>query len=175
LFFHFIKVKALYEYEGYQTSVGYYVPDFWLPDHELWVEIKPVEPTHEQKQSLYEVCKGTGYNGLIFHGSLSLPVGERQLLPLGFNVWGSLVRFDCPALDWGIKCASWQFETLPEFLRLNGFENVPECDGQFSTLMQLAELDKQYIAAYGKDTGNGGIAILSRIPGNSIEMGNSSH
>lgn len=40
-FFAELGVKWQYEPEGFQLSSGWYLPDFWLPDQNCWVEIKP--------------------------------------------------------------------------------------------------------------------------------------
>jgi hypothetical protein len=39
-FFDHLGVEAYYEYEGFKTEHGNYLPDFWLPQLRLWVEIK---------------------------------------------------------------------------------------------------------------------------------------
>jgi hypothetical protein len=52
-----------YEYEGFDLSSGWYLPDFYLPDLEyridekyifgVYVEIKPQYPTDEQMNKMY--------------------------------------------------------------------------------------------------------------------------
>lgn len=32
VFFDKMRIRWFYEHEGYETSTGYYLPDFWLPD-----------------------------------------------------------------------------------------------------------------------------------------------
>lgn len=45
VFFDALEVKWEYEPEGYELgSDGRYLPDFWLPDDRIWVEVKGVEP-----------------------------------------------------------------------------------------------------------------------------------
>lgn len=39
--FDALGLKWEYEKEGYQLSTGWYLPDFWLPDLNLFIEIKP--------------------------------------------------------------------------------------------------------------------------------------
>ena len=42
VFFDAMGIDYEYEREGYDLGkVGWYLPDFWLPKYELWVEIKP--------------------------------------------------------------------------------------------------------------------------------------
>lgn len=46
VFFDALGIKYEYEKEGYDLGdAGWYLPDFWLPDDELWVEIKGPDPT----------------------------------------------------------------------------------------------------------------------------------
>jgi hypothetical protein len=40
VFFDALDIKWHYEPEGYETSAGWYLPDFYLPDEEMWVEVK---------------------------------------------------------------------------------------------------------------------------------------
>jgi hypothetical protein len=42
VFFNTLNVRYEYESEGFELGDGIrYLPDFWLPDHRCWVEIKP--------------------------------------------------------------------------------------------------------------------------------------
>jgi hypothetical protein len=42
-----------YEAEGFALPSGWYLPDFWLPERKLWLEIKGDQPT------VHELQKGT--------------------------------------------------------------------------------------------------------------------
>lgn len=44
VFFDSFKEKWRYEIEGFNLPSGYYLPDFWLPRFDCWLEIKPTEP-----------------------------------------------------------------------------------------------------------------------------------
>ena len=45
VFFDKLGITYEYEHEGYDLGVaGWYLPDFWLPDMQVWVEIKPEKP-----------------------------------------------------------------------------------------------------------------------------------
>lgn len=48
VFFDTIGVRWVYEQEGFDLDGEWYLPDFWLPDLKIWVEIKPVEPTERE-------------------------------------------------------------------------------------------------------------------------------
>lgn len=41
MFFDAFHLYWRYEYEGFELPSGRYVPDFWLPELQTWVEIKP--------------------------------------------------------------------------------------------------------------------------------------
>lgn len=52
VFFDALGVKWEYEKEGYQLSTGWYLPDFWLPEFNFFVEIKP------NQECQWEHCSG---------------------------------------------------------------------------------------------------------------------
>lgn len=37
-----------YEKEGFALPSGWYLPDFWLPERSLWIEVKGQEPTQRE-------------------------------------------------------------------------------------------------------------------------------
>jgi hypothetical protein len=43
VYFDNLSVKWVYEPEGYELPSGRYLPDFWLPDHGFYAEVKPEE------------------------------------------------------------------------------------------------------------------------------------
>jgi hypothetical protein len=40
VFFDTLGIEWEYEAEGYETATGRYLPDFWLPELRIWVEVK---------------------------------------------------------------------------------------------------------------------------------------
>jgi hypothetical protein len=49
VFFDTLGIEYRYEPEGFNLGNGvFYLPDFWLPELELWVEIKGASPSHEE-------------------------------------------------------------------------------------------------------------------------------
>lgn len=62
VFFHHAGIPFEYEKEGYDLdSAGWYLPDFWLPDLELWVEIKPSVITEDAETKIKALAAETGY------------------------------------------------------------------------------------------------------------------
>ena len=53
-------VKYEYEKEGYDLGeLGWYLPDFWLPEHNCWLEIKGQMPTTEEQRKCEGLALGT--------------------------------------------------------------------------------------------------------------------
>lgn len=64
VFFDALGIEWEYEKEGFDLGVhGWYLPDFWLPKHGIWIEIKPVVIINEDvgdflgNESLWEDVK----------------------------------------------------------------------------------------------------------------------
>jgi len=75
VFFDACDLKWEYEPEGFETSSGWYLPDFWLPDVRggLWVEIKTEDSKSEKDKTsevekLISVIEGTTKSATIFRG-----------------------------------------------------------------------------------------------------------
>lgn len=47
VFLDSLGIKWVYEHEGFETSSGWYLPDFYLPEWYLWAEIKPGSPSDD--------------------------------------------------------------------------------------------------------------------------------
>ncbi len=50
VFFDTLGVKWEYEGEGYDLNGTWYLPDFWLPEQECFIEIKGAEPSKEERE-----------------------------------------------------------------------------------------------------------------------------
>lgn len=60
VFMRTLGVKYEYEKEGYDLGdLGWYLPDFWLPDHNSWLEIKGQHPTSEETEKCKALALGT--------------------------------------------------------------------------------------------------------------------
>lgn len=59
VFFDQLRIEHAYEYEGFQLESGWYLPDFWLPELNTWLEIKPSEPPCDgsEMQKCYELVQ----------------------------------------------------------------------------------------------------------------------
>ena len=67
VFFDAMGIKWEYEKEGYDCrKLGWYLPDFWLPDLSVWVEIKAGHSTGEEARKLFYVVESTDCRGGCF-------------------------------------------------------------------------------------------------------------
>jgi hypothetical protein len=69
IFFDATKFKWEYEKEGYDLGeLGYYLPDFWLVQHECWVEIKGKYPIKTELEKIKKLHEITGDPCILFYG-----------------------------------------------------------------------------------------------------------
>lgn len=73
VFFDTLRVAWEYEKEGFRLTSGPYLPDFWIPDLDSWVEIKPEDPTPLERNLADELAVATGKKVYIFCTRLCLP------------------------------------------------------------------------------------------------------
>ncbi len=58
VFWDAIGIWYEYEKEGFDLGAeGYYLPDFWLPGHSLWVEIKGQTPTDLERRKCLRLAE----------------------------------------------------------------------------------------------------------------------
>jgi len=71
VFFDAIGVRWQYEKEGYDLGNGIkYLPDFWLPDFQYWIEIKGDDPSAKDCEKLGLLVLATGCTGFLFYGDI---------------------------------------------------------------------------------------------------------
>lgn len=74
VFFDTLGVPYEYEKEGFDLGqAGWYLPDFWLPKQDAWVEIKGQYPTDEEshKCEVLAICGGSDV--FLFYGPCEVP------------------------------------------------------------------------------------------------------
>lgn len=72
VFFDTLGIEYQYEPEGFDLGNGiWYLPDFWLPDFRLWIEIKGTEPTFDEQNKVALLAQGSGNNTAIFWSDFS--------------------------------------------------------------------------------------------------------
>lgn len=68
IFFDALGIKWIYEPEAYSLPSGNYLPDFFLPEHNLFVEIKGSTPTKEEEIKCSQLAKATSFEVLLCPG-----------------------------------------------------------------------------------------------------------
>jgi hypothetical protein len=71
VFFDALGIKFEYEKEGYVLPSGNYLPDFWLPEHKYFIEIKGQAQTDEEETLATELAEQSGHRVFIFSGSIT--------------------------------------------------------------------------------------------------------
>ncbi len=63
------RVPFEYEAEGFALPSGWYLPDFWLTQQRLWLEIKGLDPNERERSLAIELEAATGCRVLFGIGS----------------------------------------------------------------------------------------------------------
>jgi len=103
VFFDTLGIEYQYEPETFNLGDGiWYLPDFWLPKLDVWIEIKgpiPNEIEMEKARKLREVTNKTvfilfgGPQLQVSHGELEITsVGVYEFNSMGYRRWGSIDR-----------------------------------------------------------------------------------
>lgn len=61
-------VPAQYEAEGFELPSGRYLPDFFLPRIDTWLEIKFAVPSEREKRLCLELCNATEQRVILAYG-----------------------------------------------------------------------------------------------------------
>lgn len=96
VFFDHLKIRWEYEPEGFELGNGLrYLPDFWLPDWEMWVEVKASAPDDVTREKARRLADQSGRPIFITEG-MPLEGGTLVTHPVVFGV------VECQAeIDWG--------------------------------------------------------------------------
>jgi hypothetical protein len=68
VFFDVLGVRWEYEKEGFDLgrAAGWFLPDFWMPDMRVWVEIKGQYPSLEERTKVATLAKMSGHRVFVF-------------------------------------------------------------------------------------------------------------
>lgn len=73
VFFDELGVPWEYEKEGFNLSDTRYLPDFWLPDQQCWIEIKGQHSTDQERRKAGLLTFATNHPVYIFSGEIRIP------------------------------------------------------------------------------------------------------
>ncbi len=78
VFYDSLGIEWEYEKEGYSLPSGYYLPDFWLPKQQCWIEIKGQSPTEQEETLSQQLSQVTGRRAFIFWGEIPADPTQSQ-------------------------------------------------------------------------------------------------
>jgi hypothetical protein len=70
IFLDNLQIPFEYEKEGFELPSGKYLPDFWLPNQEYWIEIKGAPPNESECQKAAELSVLTHKKVFILFGGI---------------------------------------------------------------------------------------------------------
>lgn len=119
VFFDHLKIRWEYEAEGFELGNGLrYLPDFWLPDWDLWVEVKAGAPDPVTLEKARRLAEQSRRPIFITNG---MPIQGGTMVSLAFGVSDTPVEF-AAEVDWGAgdDYVAWLFtDQVPPWKRLS--------------------------------------------------------
>ena len=81
VFFKTLGVSYEYEKEGFELGdAGRYLPDFWLPRQQVWIEIKPTYPSEPERKKLLALARQSGRQVFLFdRPDFRVPFFDREI------------------------------------------------------------------------------------------------
>lgn len=112
VFFDHLKIRWEYEAEGFELGNGLrYLPDFWLPDWDLWVEVKPDAPDDVTSEKAARLAAQSEYPIFVTNG---MP-GQGGTLFLYSKLHGS--RQGEAEVDWAAQDSNFMWIFTDELRR----------------------------------------------------------
>jgi hypothetical protein len=70
IFFETLGIDYIYEKEGFDLDGLWYLPDFFFPQYDCWIEIKPVTPTPEEREKVIRLALASHKHVAMFVGDV---------------------------------------------------------------------------------------------------------
>jgi hypothetical protein len=81
VFFDSLNISWEYEKEGYDLGeLGWYLPDFWLPELKCWFEVKGETPTDQERQKAFILSKYLRQALIIASGQMKYSIENVSLI-----------------------------------------------------------------------------------------------
>lgn len=125
VFFDSLGIRWEFEKEGFDLGeAGWYLPDFWLPDLNIWCEIKPDRESEDGFLQAYRLSAGLKTGALLIRGSLGTDESMPDYYPLPsfdmhlfageyYDTYGVEPIFYG---DFGPTWSAYRWESLRQFL-----------------------------------------------------------
>lgn len=111
VFFDALKVEYQYEAEGFDLGGGlWYLPDFWLPELDCWLEIKGQEPTGEEREKCERLAVGSEKPVYVFVGDPWLNIARHCFVRTDTESAVDQSCFEPNMLGSGLWQYDWQGE-----------------------------------------------------------------
>lgn len=165
VFFDALDIRWEYEKEGYNLGdVGLYLPDFWLVNEQVWVEVKPSKPSEDEQRKCFALADQTSSSVIMICGSPS--VDSKELIDRAYiTQWNEASYKLFTYHGWRVpneKVFRWDNfvfgraffdnEGLYNHLIRNGFSPPPPPATTREDIMTYVEMDKLYWRnKYGSD------------------------
>lgn len=144
VFFDTLSIDFDYEPEGYDLAeAGYYLPDFYLPDLRLWLEVKPQEANHEEKWKAKVFAEQSGQNIAILQGRITAPILTYwDGIPLSFqsSTYDATIFYGNFVGVTGAELFLMGYDTLADWIRDKGHE-ATDFDGTIEHARELRRMD----------------------------------
>jgi hypothetical protein len=157
VFFDMIGVPYKYEEQGFELPSGRYLPDFWMPEQNCYIEIKGVEPTTEEEHLAQQLSDITGKRVHIFFGDIPQP----ESLDYDMYALGSSYVFFPGSIRFEDRKNAWDW--TKNGLKPNDYPTT-EIDVELSelkpsTLAELVAIDQSLDALYEQTNLRGRIKV----------------
>lgn len=154
VFFDTLEIRWEYEPEGFEIDGGHrYLPDFYLPKFDLWIEIKPGEipgwwgaRKGQINLAQAQACDKASWFANHARKNLLMLCGQPRYsadLDTGDHYAGLMFFGDLESPFFKGTIAEDCMESLSEFLQSKGFD-VPDFDGTLRCAWTLIEADNEY-------------------------------
>jgi len=93
VFYDTLDIKYEYEAEGFDLSGKWYLPDFYLTEHDCFIEVKGPKPTQEDCEKASMLSEDSGKDVFLFYGEIPNPSSPWGVTgSKGAVAWGEEIR-----------------------------------------------------------------------------------
>jgi hypothetical protein len=160
VFFDALGIKYEYEKEGYRLSRGRlgsldYLPDFWLPQWNCWIEIKGQDPTPQERAKAHFLSLHSKKAVYIFAGDIAVPDGFGDSAYLYYFRKATLRHPEYKAIENYRLDALFELETSEERDKYGNLQPEIDITSQvdFDTLDVVSEMGYRGMSVYVTQVG----------------------
>lgn len=122
----YLGVRWLYEKQIYRTRHGGYLPDFYLPDADIFIEVKGPEPTEDEIEKALDVESETGSPVIFAYGKPEMDGIHLIHACLSYHGSGQKVMYSIHEISQGVE--TWAGKRFCHNFSLAGkIQKTPDC------------------------------------------------